>query len=490
MAQCFMLLGGANAAEELLLYLLSMKQQTTTRGAASVLTSLDVMPRYPATLMLTSNGVTMRYSQCDSTTTAAAAVAVGRNLVQRSKEDEQRRSLLWRIFQASTHAEDWATCIASAEELCSLDLNNAKRGIRKRGTLNLKRSDDDEATLSSDAAQCALIFALLQGHNPTQALVECQQWLLSSSSPLQRKDDCCVETQKAYTAPVEESVWTQLLTIAIGLYEADGALLTERGFYDDDDDCNDVGVVRLKSTGTSCIPSLGVRQIRERMDSVSENFSSIQLSLSGNDDRNDRVMRDLSIAVKNNHGLALLMEGKVTEAIRQFQEGAIAARNQGQQTILIENEETTSLDHFSILSPHFNLTLLLWRDGHKDEATSLWLHARGMGQLTRKDLSSSEHRKLKSALEKAFNRHVLLIAEKNKHGRGGISDDYSEHVAQWQPESEGKSDDGRIGGLDAAQVLALDVLLLRHAAATASKRGAMSHLRSSGGLALSSFAAF
>eukprot|EP00957_Ditylum_brightwellii_P090713 6909041-Ditylum_brightwellii.AAC.1 len=39
-------------------------------------------------------------------------------------------------------------------------------------------------------------------------------------------------------------------------------------------------------------------------------------------------------------------------------------------------------------------------------------------------------------------------------------------MAQWQPESEGKSDDQRLGGLDAAQVLGLDILLLRHAVVT------------------------
>eukprot|EP00957_Ditylum_brightwellii_P045439 3444794-Ditylum_brightwellii.AAC.1 len=126
-----------------------------------------------------------------------------------------------------------------------------------------------------------------------------------------------------------------------------------------------------------------------------------QTMISGNDSRNaDCVMADLSTAIKNNNGLALLMEGK------------------GQQTILMENKENTSFDHVSALSQHFNLSLVLWRDGHKDKATFLWLHMRGMGQLTRKNISSNEHRKLKSDLEKAFNRHGLHIAEKNKHGRG------------------------------------------------------------------------
>ena len=123
MANCFVMLGEATPAEELLLHL----------NAKSVVSASDESPSIstPLKMSLGSGDIASSTSKAD---------------------------LLWRIFFVSTLAEDWATCLAAAE--------------------NLLDSTEGNNSLCNDlsCARAALIFSFLQCYRQSDALDKYVEW--------------------------------------------------------------------------------------------------------------------------------------------------------------------------------------------------------------------------------------------------------------------------------------------------------------------------
>ena len=236
-------------------------------------------------------------------------------------------SLMWRLLYASSLSGDWVTCLSATEELC------------KGGDQVATASIDDGGTGNVDAS-CARAFVLLQCHRPSLAMERCDQIM---SARLGKED-----------VPLE---------ISLVLYKADAIISTEAGFYDNAND--GVGLDVEKGGG-------GVQAVQEL---TCRALALLQEMILSNDHKNHtEKCNGLEVATRNNHGIASIMRGETMDAMRHFKDAALAEASGRLGNIVDVDRETTTRS--CNLQPHFNLTLLLWREGHRTDAAETWLSAR------------------------------------------------------------------------------------------------------------------
>ena len=186
----------------------------------------------------------------------------------------------------------------------------------------------------------------------------------------------------------------------------------------------------------------------------------------------DVSIQELRVTTHNNHALALIMSGDSIGALRYLREAVKHSESSANVTL-----------SWLLLPTYFNLSLLLLRDGHNDESAKSWLQARGYLSLwqtaTRGD--STSLRKLKDIKVVAINCHGLLMAKRTM--REGATWD-QETIMEWVPpvveRGDVNEDSTRVGGLEASQIFALDVVLLRYAVASAEKKAKSSFRKSAG----------
>ena len=135
----------------------------------------------------------------------------------------------------------------------------------------------------------------------------------------------------------------------------------------------------------------------------------------------------------------------------------------------------------------FNLSLILLRDGHLEESARSWLLARKYLPCWEKAIRGDNRalKKLRGIHTVAINRHVILMAKRKMQREAVIWD--QENVMEWVPPSfeavdENDEQSSLVGGVDASQVIALDVILLRYAISFAEKKAAASFRRSAGSI--------
>ena len=130
---------------------------------------------------------------------------------------------------------------------------------------------------------------------------------------------------------------------------------------------------------------------------------------------------------------------------------------------------------------HFTLSLLLLRDGHVEEGAKSWLGARGHLATWQKAArgDGAALRRLRDLRLVAINRHALLAAKRSMMREGSTWD--QETVAEWTPPAAAERGDVEMedsarapGGVDAAQITAMDVLLLQYAKSDAERRSSSS----------------
>ena len=100
----------------------------------------------------------------------------------------------------------------------------------------------------------------------------------------------------------------------------------------------------------------------------------------------------------NNHGVSLVADGKLVEAMSFFLSATFALP-----------QDTKSSSDYQIMEPFFNLSLLLWRQEQFLESSNVWLKARGI-------ISSSERRAVRVLKEKrdsAVAAYVAAIKDKD-----------------------------------------------------------------------------
>ena len=171
-------------------------------------------------------------------------------------------------------------------------------------------------------------------------------------------------------------------------------------------------------------------------------------------------LQELQVTIRNDHGISLLMKGDSVGALRCFREAA--------KHLSTSAESITERNPPWLLLPtYFNLSLLLLRDGHAEESAKSWLGARGHLATWRKAArgDGAALRRLRDLRLRAVFHHAMLAAKRSMW-EGPTWD--REAVAEWTPPVAERGDvatqeDSACapGGVDAAQVTALDVLLLQ-----------------------------
>ena len=331
-----------------------------------------------------------------------------------------REKLLWMLFYASSLSQDWATCLNSTEEM---DV------------------DSDDCSYFSVIAR---VFALLQCRRPSTA-----KEMIHNLIPtlVAMKDNA--ETNS------DESKCAALLLIFAELYNVDAYLLLER---------------RKDDTGGENTLTNFIKRVDTTLSSVAKNI-----------DASSSLLLELQILMVNNQGVTLIVEGDSVGAIGSFRKAT-----QLLQSALANNESIVL--PWLLIPSFFNLSLILLRDGHVEESTRTWLHARRHLSCWEKAIrgDSEALKKLRENHTMAINQHVMLMSKRRMQREAAVWG--QENVMEWVPpafdaaEVNEEEQLSLIGGVDASQVIALDVILLRYAVSFAEKKSAASFRRSAGSI--------
>ena len=422
MALCFSYLGAAKPATELLLYLLAMKR-TSTKSIQDE--EQDTTFDGSTTLSLDVHGLHLSPSVHMASSLSNA----------RWGDQDERCTLLWRLFHAASYANDFTTCVSATKELCD---NTPSTDI-----LHWK-------------ATCAYLFSLLQCHRPSLVRKSCCEGGLFSSN---------VEGSPA-------------ITICYRLYEADALIQSEAGFHNasvllfGNVEDADTGQQSKGEEAVSRLTQLAVDEFCSviSVDPESIPFPNVKIPCKFLIVRARNILRCITF---NNHGVALVFSGQEHDALKSFQEAVTCATHETQADVENNgNEKKVSADtkNAAFLTCYFNLALLLWREGHLEEAVKTWLTARGIG-LAWEGVAMGRVELLKDALQQAISRYGLLAAKEPAERVG------NPHIREWKDEKR-----ARMGFINELQVATLDITTLKHAIFVGSKIAAVKYQKSTGGL--------
>ena len=314
--------------------------------------------------------------------------------------------LLRKLYEAALFCGDWVTCITSSEQLLQKQVNN------------------------ENSIKLAKIFALMQGRRTSLAWKELQ----TNNNIVSLDNLAGVECQ---------ILWY--------LYKADVSILFKRVIQSNADDNNDDNK-----------DSKDMKQEIEKIHDLTTLSWSLCEKLTkkrkSDDKRKSQIHQELVIAVWNNFGLTWFLKGNMLKAMSSFRK-AIQ---------YVQEQQDPSMKKSNNLHVFFNMSLLLWKHGHKQEATKIWLTARGFitTNEAEKPLADGESKRatierLKRDLQKAIKKNEL-INEEIKIGKYELS---LEPITRWQPCDQ--RDEIRnpnvdcIAGIQSDQCTAVDVMLLR-----------------------------
>jgi len=362
-AICFLSSGEADAPLELLLHL----WQSVEHQHASVEVPV------PMALLLSSSSHEMEMSA-------------------QLESNQMTRQLLWKLFNASSIAQDWSTCLNCVEEL--MQGNDCKQQHHS----------------------IAHVFALLQ----------C------------RRSGAAKDTIRSLIPKLSNQ--EQYLRVVAELYHADALLLNNQN----------------ANSNNNFDEEVDPFDCTHRASSALQNCVTAQNS-------NSESLRELQVTVYNDQGIAHLMKDDSVGALHCFREAAK----------LIPPSSPLS---WLTLPTYFNLSLLLLRDGYAEESAKTWHNARGYFKIWQAAMKGDNEslRELKNLRVVAINRHGLLMAKRSMQGDIW----QQENVMEWAPQvaesSEVNEDSTRLGGIDASQVTALDVVLLKYACTSAERKSSSS----------------
>ncbi|KAL3759694.1 hypothetical protein ACHAWU_010263 [Discostella pseudostelligera] len=413
LALCFLAMGEANAPLELLLHLWMTLSESSS--GSSALNSVAT-PR-PMSLLISTTGYEF---ECTD-----------RNTCLRSDEFT-RLHILWKLFQASSIAQDWSTCLNATEEIF----------------LHGKDCCDQ-----NDASRCELARAF--------GMLQCRRTSAAQDithSLLQRLSFCGEERQR----PADLLSASLVLSVA-ALYHADALLLNEQhsNYHDEG------------NTPSHCTQR-SVAALDAGLRALIDNGGAF-------DAPSNAPLPELQVTAYNDHALSLLMSGDSVGALRYFREAA---------KLSLVGCRTQTLDAQScwlLIPTYFNLSLLLMRDGHLEESAKSWLQLRGHYGEWQNALRGDDSalRVLNEFHATAIKRHALLVAKRSLQGDAMLWD--QENILEWVPPAAVQRDELmeypiRVGGVDALQTTALDALLLKYACSTAERKSSSTFRRRAGRL--------
>lgn len=358
-------------------------------------------------------------------TSDSAKVGTNNTAVDKSVDNRSRDQLLWMLFYASSLSQDWATCLNCTEEIMKAPLSTGR--------------DDNHTVISR-------VFALLQCRRPSTA-----QELICNIIPILMTIRSSSDSNSVCRFSAE------LLLVVAQLYNVDAYLLQER----------------------SLDPTGGKDNLSNFIQCTNKSLSTIVPQV----EATSPLWIELQIVVANNQGIALIVEGDSVRAL-----GCFRKATQLLQSRLSNDRKGLQHLPWLLIPTFFNLSLVLLRDGHLEESARSWLLARKYLPYWEKAIRGDIEalKKLRDFHTVAINRHVILMAKRTIQREAAVWD--QENIMEWVPpsfESVGDIDDEEsslVCGVDASQVIALDVILLRYAISFAEKKAAASFRRSAGSI--------
>eukprot|EP00984_Skeletonema_dohrnii_P007812 scaffold2880_cov115-Skeletonema_dohrnii-CCMP3373.AAC.2 len=356
-------------------------------------------------------------------TSNSARVGAGNTAQDKSVDCRIKEQLLWMLFYASSLSQDWATCLNCTEEIMNASLSTDR---------------EDNYTVISR------VFALLQCRRPSTA-----QELIRNLTP------ALIAMRKSADNSARR-LSAELLLVVAQLYNADAYLLQERS---------------LDYRGGEDTPLNFIQRANKSLSAVVPQ-----------DDASSSLLLELQILVANNEGVALVVEGDSVGALGSFRKAIQLLKSR-----LLNDRKGMQHLPWLLIPTYFNLSLILLRDGHLEESARSWLLARKYLPCWEKAIrgNSEALKKLRDIHTVAINRHVILMAKRRMERESAVWD--QENIMEWVPPSFESADANEeqsslVGGVDAAQVIALDVILLRYAISFAEKKAAASFRRSAGSI--------
>ena len=357
-------------------------------------------------------------------TSYSAQVGANKTAQDKSVDHRSKEQLLWMLFYASSLSQDWATCLNCTEEVMKASVSTDR--------------EDSHTALSR-------VFALLQCRRPSTA----QELILNVTSTLMTMihtaHNDCMSRQSA-----------ELLLVLTQLYNTDAHLSQER-----------------------CLGHAGGKDaLLDFIQCANKSFLDIVPQV----DVNSSLLIELQIMMANNQGVAQVVEGDSVGALGSFRKATQLLNSR------VSNDRK-GLKHLPwlLIPTFFNLSLLLLRDGHLEESARSWLLARKYLPCWEKAIRGDNGalKKLRGFHTVAINRHVILMAKRKMQREAAVWD--QENIMEWVPpsfESAGANEEqpSLVGGVNASQVIALDVILLRYAVSFAEKKAAASFRRSAGSI--------
>ncbi|KAK1741516.1 hypothetical protein QTG54_007994 [Skeletonema marinoi] len=356
-------------------------------------------------------------------TSNSARVGAGNTAQDKSVDCRIKEKLLWMLFYASSLSQDWATCLNCTEEIMKASLST---------------DQEDSYTVISR------VFALLQCRRPSTA-----QELIRNLTPT-------LITMRNSADNSARRLSAELLLVVAQLYNADAYLLQERS---------------LDYTGGKDTPLNFIHRANKSLSAIVPQV-----------DASSSLLLELQILMANNEGVALVVEGDSVGALGSFRKATQLLKSR-----LLNDRKGMQHLPWLLIPTYFNLSLILLRDGHLEESARSWLLARKYLPCWEKAIrgNSEALKKLRDIHTVAINRHVILMAKRRMERESAVWD--QENIMEWAPPSFESTDANEeqsslVGGVDAAQVIALDVILLRYAISFAEKKAAASFRRSAGSI--------
>ena len=236
---------------------------------------------------------------------------------------------------------------------------------------------------------------------------------------------------------ISQCIPTIIPSILGELYIADGALTSESINYNN--------------------PLQSTTRAKELLNSFISEFHTVEFG----------PFHQLRVLVLNNYGIGCLTGDDSAGALSHFRKAAELAKS-----AMCE----TDCRHFWLLTPiHFNLALLLLRDGRVDESAKTWLSIRGhfnTYELARRS-DGNALLKLRNIHLIAMNNYGMMLANRNIPSKATVSSsntNSSEWVAPIARAEKWQEETICINGVDAAHVCTMDFILLKYALSVAERK--------------------
>lgn len=394
-ALCFLSMGEVDTPLELLLHLWLTVSESQPHCAVK-----DVQPM---AILLTSTSNEME------------------GLIDQSTEHSGQTTklqLLWKLFMSSSLAQDWSTCLNSAEEM-----------------LAVKGCYENRVKTCTDLAR---VFALLQCRRSVAAQ-ETTRLLLPKLITSGNK-------------PKRESVSAKLLQVLAELYHADALLLNEATNNNH----------REGETPFDCT--------QRAVDAL----ESICLDDNANFKHGNALLEELHVTTYNNRGITLLMKGDSVGALHCFREAAKHSSTSASPLPWLILPTYFNLSLLLLRDGHMEESTKSWLRTRDYFAT--WKDAmRGDNDALRqlknlRVMAINRHGLLMAKRSMQGGSATMWDQENILEWTPPVSEEGNDVNA----------DSNRVVGVDASQITALDVVLFRFSLSTAEKNSSSSFRRSAG----------